>query len=85
MRRACARGSVVILDKKKEFNRVIISLFAFIVVALLIIAASYDTPVQLLSLKFSMGLLFYPLALAEAAIIGSLAMIAFRKEAPTAQ
>jgi uncharacterized integral membrane protein len=76
------------MEKKKEFNRIIISIFLFVAVALLIVAAFNNVPVDLFSLKFSLGLLLYPFIAIEAALIGFIAMTAFKQphsqEAPKA-
>lgn len=70
------------MDKKKEFNRITLLILSFVIVALLIVAAFSNTPVDLFSLKFSLGLLLYPLIILEAAILGFVAMTAFKEGKP---
>jgi len=70
------------MEKKKEFNRIVISIFLFVAVALLIVAAFNNVPVELFSLKFSLGLLLYPFIIIEAAIVGFVAMTAFKEPHP---
>ncbi len=70
------------MDKRKEFNRIVAAIFSFVAVALLIVAAFNNTPVDLFSLKFSLGALLYPLIILEAAILCFVAMTALREGRP---
>jgi hypothetical protein len=71
--------SVAQVDKKKEFNRVLVAVFAFIALSLLILGASYDVPVSLFSFKFTLGILYYPFILLEILVIAYVAKTALAK------
>ncbi|MFH1106770.1 MAG: hypothetical protein V1787_02645 [Candidatus Micrarchaeota archaeon] len=68
------------MDKKKEFNRILIAVFCFIALSLLIVAAFNEVPVSLFSLNFSLGILLYPFIILELLVLAYIAKAAFSKD-----